>query len=32
VTYRLEELAGQRSLSSVIEPAIRAAERRRDGR
>ena len=31
VTYRLEELAGEPSLHSIIEPAVRAA-RRQNGR
>jgi predicted GTPase len=32
VTYRLEELADQPSLRSIVEPAVRAAERRRERR
>jgi predicted GTPase len=32
VTYRLEELAGEPSLRSVVEPAIRAARRQLSGR
>jgi predicted GTPase len=32
VMYRLEELAGEPSLSSIIEPASRAAKQRRERR
>jgi predicted GTPase len=32
VTYRLEELAGEPPLRSIVEPAIRAARRQQTGR